>query len=308
MPNPPNPSAFQRVNFVTHMWTYPCDAPLHVLVETMWPAALRAAIGLTCWGFTDVVRWFFRPVHLRRTSHFARRRNRSRSRRRPTWDNRLRQITPGMSEFGARPISQGVYTLWRIDGVVQKWLWWMVLIDVTTGFFYNWTTLLYKSEYCQAAGANAAVARNGDTTSLPSISDWEPVAVNNVDYEHGTTVTGPFAAVLGPGSWIVSFACRPTHFTIADGTFGCRIVAETDDGDVIFSEGMRSKESALASGAIAIAKISGPVRIEWQARVTQGFANTENFLWIYQGPESLPPPIDYECATIPLTPPPITGS
>lgn len=153
MPKPPVPLGyFDKVNYVIDAWARPCEAPWYIYVETLWPALLKAFITLATFGWDDVARGYFRPrgLHVRRTG-----KRKGKWRRAipafPELGEEIGKRLPGADEVKGQRWSAFGKTLWRIDTVIQRALFWWLVADVTIDFAYNWTSLLYETVWCQAS-------------------------------------------------------------------------------------------------------------------------------------------------------------
>lgn len=296
------PKDIGQINFVLQQWSNPCDAPWYVYLETAGPAALQMAISLLCWDWADVARWFFRPVGKRAQSHFRGRKKGHRRKPKLGWAERARKITPGMSSFGARSAHQGVHHLWRIDGVVQRLLWYWVVYEVVRQGVYNYTSMLYRTEYCQAQASESSAGVTGDTTDLPAIAGWVDLSINEIDYVKGNIAHGAFALALGPGKWIISSAVTVTD-TLHDPTaFQSAIDLLFPDHTQTITQGAVDIETAKTTGTVNFTYAVGPLNVRLKARCDTGFVNTEQMLWVMQRVEDIPGPDRQECALVPIQP------
>lgn len=302
MARPPAPSDFTKINFAVNQWADWCDAPASVYLEMLKPATMQLAINLICWDWDDIARWFFKPAGLRAGSHFRTKEKKSRKRRSPTWDQRLKQIIPGMSDFGARRVPAGVATLWIIDGVIQRSINYYVMYHAIKEFVYDYTTMIYRTDYCQNSTLPAKSKATGDTTNLPAIAGWVDLAVNQNQSSHGDVQPTQFGVLLGAGSFTVSAAVTWKSSTHGEGQVQHRLKIE--QGAETFY--VYSPPATLPLGGevstLIITKARDGAAITLQGDLQTGFANTENFLETYRSPEGLPYPTRDRCKTIPLDP------
>lgn len=184
MPAPPeNPENFDKVNYVIDMWSQPCDAPWYIYIETLKPALLEAFIVLISFGWADVIRGRFRPKGLGRRS----------SKRKGKWARRL----PNFPEIGntlgkALPFGEqiedfvkwGTKTrfLWRIDNAMQAGLFFWLVADVVEDFAFNWTSLLYKTYWCETSHLGRFSYTKPAKTQTPG-GGWWRVEFKDEDYE-----------------------------------------------------------------------------------------------------------------------------
>lgn len=206
MPQPPG--ILSRVNYVTKKWEDPCNAPWQVYIETAAPAALELFISLASFGLDDVVREAFRPGSQRTAGHGLRR-NRSTGRGRTRSGGLGRSLggllNPGellgdsigrSLGFKPRQVSNGVAFLWKIDGVLQRGLFWWMVADLASEFAFNWTSQLYKTEFCQQAGA--PVLDVDGSAGILGIQGWNSSVLENVNKATNGASWNESAGSLGP--------------------------------------------------------------------------------------------------------------
>ncbi len=146
----PAPGIIDRVNTVIDLWDDPCRGPWWIYAQTAWPAALEAFGLLLGTNATQVARGYFRPrgVVRRRHGGFVPRRLRGLP---PFADvgNEIGKRLPGAQQLRGRKVSNGVQTLWRIDGGMQRALNAWLLVEAGSLFAYRWTTGIYETRFCQ---------------------------------------------------------------------------------------------------------------------------------------------------------------
>jgi len=168
------------------MWQNPCDAPWIVYIETAFPAFLDLLISFASFGLSDIARGYFRPKRARTGMHGrkAKRSGKRKPKGIPEFGEKVGKNLPGYERVSARKVSQGVHTLWRIDGVIQRLLWWWLVIDVVSEFLFRWTSQLYATEYCEKAGQPALSAYT-EEGGLLAITGWHGRIFANTDYNKG---------------------------------------------------------------------------------------------------------------------------
>jgi hypothetical protein len=204
MPRPPDLGG--KINFVVEMWNNPCDAPWYVYVETAWPAALQMVITLFCFDFDDLVRWIFRPLGLWPMGFGIRRRGRRGGRRRRGLGARVKSKLPFLLAVEGRQVTNGVKNLWRIDMIGQKLLWWWLVLDATTTFAYNWTSAIYKTEWCQAKKATGAGAAEGASSIYGGLLPPITIKTENIQYNRGTVLVTVYAIRIEEGHYRITGA------------------------------------------------------------------------------------------------------
>lgn len=187
MPRPQPPGFIEKVNGIINFAQNPCNAPWYLYAETALPAAGKAILTLLDFGFDDVVRGALRPRGLRSHGHTrGRKRGGGGSRGIPEIGELIGSQIPGAETAKGRQISQGVRHLWIVDGVLQRLLWYWLVVDVTVDFFYNWSTAIMQTEFCSKVGAGSAAADTGfEGTAFATANAWTSPFANNVIYETG---------------------------------------------------------------------------------------------------------------------------
>ncbi len=185
MPKPPkDPDYFDKVNYVIDSWAQPCDAPWFIYIETLKPAALEAFLVLISFGWGDVIRGRFRPKGLGRRTGKRKGRWAKRLPRFPEIGNTIGKMIP-IGEQIEDFASAGNKTrfLWRIDNVLQGALFWWLVADVTIDFAFNWTSLLYETEWCKASNRGRFAYHNNPYPGK-SAGVWHKQAYASQDYQY----------------------------------------------------------------------------------------------------------------------------
>lgn len=167
---------FENVNSVIRFFDDPCvSAPWVVYFETALPALGKAALIFLDFGLDDVVRGYARPRGIRGFAHLPRRK-RGRARRFdiPELEEMVGRRLPGAKVVRSRVVSNGVKFLWFVDGIIQRGLWYWLVIEFLTDFLYKWTSLIAESEFCKAAHIAGSVARSGKNTVISNTADSNP--------------------------------------------------------------------------------------------------------------------------------------
>lgn len=144
----------KQVNGIIRFVEDPCSAPWSVYARCLWPAVGHLALALLMFGFDDVVRGYFRPHGIYSHKRTGRRRARSRMSRAaragiPEIGEMIGHNLPGASVIKGRGVSTKVAMLWAFDGVLQRIMFWWMILDVTTEFGFEWTTCIAESRECQ---------------------------------------------------------------------------------------------------------------------------------------------------------------
>lgn len=144
----------QQVNGVIRFVEDPCSAPWSVYARCAGPALGHLVLALLMFGFDDVVRGYFRPAVVGMRSRTGRRRGRGRIARWarkgiPEIGEMIGHNIPGAKKMAARGVSTKVAMLWAFDGVLQRIMFWWMILDVVTDAAFEWTTCIAQTRECQ---------------------------------------------------------------------------------------------------------------------------------------------------------------
>ncbi len=293
-----NPDLVDKVNGIVKFLEDPCDAPWLVYLELAKEPLGRVVIALLSFGLDDVIRGYFRPKGLRSGRH-------GRRRRRPpprfgAFGRALRRIPglgddvgdmlgkrlPGGERVRGRQVNQGVKFLWKVDGVLQRVLWWWLVIDLTATFFYEWTSLIQKSEFCQKTEPESMLAE-GTGGGAAAIAKWEPLFAPTIVREAPNVFWNNTSGTVGDGLWTVvigydclSLAADPATMRVRVRGFGvgAEVFGESDPAP--FDPG---EETQL----VMAATVPGPRTIVIEQRISNGFSVGQDLtVWITGGEEA----------------------
>ena len=293
MPKPPG--IISRANYVVDSWNNPCQQPWVVYAETALPAALTVWIAFICFDIGDVVRFMFRPARLRSGRHIRRGRKGERGRRKQGLGRRAAMKLPMMQALTQRKVSQGVKNLWIIDGIGQRLLWWWLIADVASGFLYNWTSMVRKTEFCQAADSPGNALREDTQTTVAAIGGWQSIGFDNLRYQVGSVTMGPFGASLGTGGYEIAVSANATNRFAQATTIQLRLISVTQGGLVIGESEVAALPPLGSAALVVTARIGGPAEVAWQARVGFGGADMSGGAAVVFGRITPRPPIQFTC-------------
>lgn len=237
MPLPPkDPDYFDKVNYVIDSWAQPCEAPWYIYIETLKPALLEAFIILITFGWADVVRGRFRPKGLGRRSGKRKGRWAKRLPRFPEIGNTLGKLIPigeQIEDFGSDGPKRRF--LWRIDNVIQGALFYWLVADVTIDFAFNWTSLLYKTEWCKASSLGRFAYHNVPGVNR-SAGSWHKMAMTTLDYTFAPLGWSGFVGISGPtGCSVIASVAWENLPPFADVSEG-QVKIYDPDSDVVYGE------------------------------------------------------------------------
>ncbi len=290
------PGIFDRVNYVVEAWNNPCDVPWTIYMETAVPALLEAFIAIVCFDVGDVLRFIFRPTNLRGGRHGSRRRKGQHGRRAKGIRGRLASKLPPFARLQQRHVTQGVKHLWVIDGIGQRLLWWWLVADVASGFVYNWTSMIYKTERCQLANAPGAGLREDNGQTFLGIQNWPDVIYTTARYLRGNVAMLPAAFAVTDGNYKVVASLSVTNTGPLPCEVELRVFLVTPGGIEEFPGGAIGLGIGDSGGLVASAGQKGPFSGWIEVQVSQGAVTGDGGALYIQGlPPKQEPPVKYTC-------------
>lgn len=147
-------NAFSPLNHITNLVLNPCGASPYIYAETALPAVGKLVVALLDFGVDDILRGAIRPKNLRIGSHI---RSRGKGRRRGGGIPEVGELLGTAffpEELRDRKVSNGLKAMWLLDGVIQRGLYYLMIIDLAEDFFYNWSTAVMASS-CDASNPSS---------------------------------------------------------------------------------------------------------------------------------------------------------
>lgn len=115
-----------------------------------------------------------------------------------------------------RPVSQGVRHLWAIDGVLQRGLFYWMIMDLIQDFIIEWSSMIERTETCRLQYGGSCYGRSSEGPAIGTGSEWKTVPFQHQEatgaaswnglagaHVEGTDVTATGSVVLvpnGPGA------------------------------------------------------------------------------------------------------------
>src|SRR3546814_3052744 len=111
---------------------------------------------------------------------------------------------PGAEDVSSRKVSDGVKTLWIVDGQLQRLLYFWMIRDLVTDFAYDWISGVIRDDRTQCEGIGRAM-RSNPTAGVLGILFWNPIEVEIPPYQEGDASLGVFTGNVGHEQWLVTF-------------------------------------------------------------------------------------------------------
>lgn len=286
------PSFGDKLNQIVRFIEDPCEAPWIVYLELAKEPAKKALLAWFTFGLADVMRGYFRPKGVRGRRH-GRGRGKGGARAGPIRrglsripgigddvGNFIGKRLPGAHKLNQRQVSQGVKNLWFIDGVLQRGLWWWLVVGLTTDFLFEWTSLLQQSEFCQRSNQKGLYA-TGVTGGALAIQGWVPQLGMALNRNHGGATWFGSGASLGAGNWTIIYSQQLVQFgNPGASVHECRIF-NTSTFEELAISGPETVDTGGQSSLIATADVKGPINVGPAARISFGgaFGATGDF-WV----------------------------
>lgn len=219
------PSWIDKVKFLWFYAINSCDTDLIIYLESSVSPAKNLVIELLSFGMDDVIRGAFKPKGLRSGRH-GRKRNPKKPPRRgiPEIGEMIGSNLPGSDEYRSKKFTDGVKTLWKIDGAGQRALYYIMVVNLVTDFLYEWATGIIKhaTSNCDGIGRCLYTGPSGGTAG----NDWGPWQPANLIYSEGSVEAVPAGVVVHSGVKAIVTASADMKMTGGvNGSFGLRLVS-----------------------------------------------------------------------------------
>lgn len=174
MSKPFNQRLEEAVNFIWRMFIDGCDAPMTVWIETMWKPLGQLILA---WYTIDLMNIFTawlrpvgRPLADRKTRHIGGGKKGRRGGLR-SLPGKIVGFDPGEfigeqiwggEELRHRPVPPGVVYMWSLFGVIERFNYFFMVLDLGSDFIVNWMSSIVELGYCG----------NKDDSVLLAVKPW----------------------------------------------------------------------------------------------------------------------------------------
>lgn len=203
------PSLLQKINAVKFWILNPCQAPWYVYIETMKEPAANTAQALLMFDLGDAMRSLFRPKGDRKGRHGRKKppRRRRRNKGLPEPSDMIFKPIANALGLGDRQIQQGPKSLWKIDGIAQRGLYHLMVLNLTTDFLYDWALGIISDEesdcrFGRVKGNQEEHHINGGQGYGFLKADGE------IEFQEGDCQINFGTVTVGPGNWLVVACAR----------------------------------------------------------------------------------------------------
>jgi len=144
---------YSKINTVIQLLEVDCGSKWFVYAQTALPAVGELVLALIDFDWDDVARGFVRPYGIRTRAGL---RLPSRAKIRipefPEVGEEIGKRIPGARIIKSRAVHKLEKWFWAVDGVLQKALFWWMILDLSTNFFYNWALGIFRTTKCSGSG------------------------------------------------------------------------------------------------------------------------------------------------------------
>jgi hypothetical protein len=195
-----------KVNTIIDFWSNPCNAPWTVYVETLYPALGRMLLVIVDVSLLDLIKTYLEP-----RGQSTRGNKRKKGRRRaiprgiPDPSDLLARLIPGRDFFEGRRAGPNEAFIWRIDGIIDRGLWYWLIIDATTEGFYWWAMGIKEERFCQPTNRPGMLATSSNPFAIALAGNW--IAAGNFTKQWGEPDIDIFISALNvpAGNYTVSY-------------------------------------------------------------------------------------------------------
>jgi len=204
-----------KIEFIVSMLMDPCDAPITVWLQMMWKPLGKLLLAWYSIDLSQVLTAYLRPYwRIERTRSWRHYGGGGRGNRPGKGKGRFNPLSWDPNEFigkglhgweeieGFRAIP-GEITFWAIEGVIERILFFWMVLDLGTDFLYEWTSSVAATRYC-AASRDAVLYAKAPGYPLLGIFGWDTVGILDVVKERHILFFNGFGVVVGHDNATIS--------------------------------------------------------------------------------------------------------
>jgi len=144
---------YSKINTVIQFLEADCGSKWFVYVQTALPAVGELVLALVDFDWDDVARGFIRPYGPRtRAGLRLPSKGKIRLPDLPEVGEEIGKRIPGARIIKARAVHKLEKWFWVVDGVLQKLLFWWMILDLSATFFYHWALGIFHTSKCSGSG------------------------------------------------------------------------------------------------------------------------------------------------------------
>lgn len=229
------PQLDERIQFLWRQVVDPCDAPITVWAEALWPAARDLFLAWFALDWKQILLAAFRPGKARRGPRSVSHLSRMLKGKRFPWKRffgKIIEFDPNtfigelidyVDDVRGRDVGSKLEFLWIIEGIIERiFFWWMVL-DLVTEFFWRWSSVVGQTKYCQESRAAVLLAEGVDLGTI-GFNIWIGSIFSNTRKARNLTFWNGNGVVQDVGYGVCAYsATATTQIPGTEGTVGIRL-------------------------------------------------------------------------------------
>lgn len=280
----PDFTRVRSINAVIRLIDNPCNEPYLVYWELALPALGEAWIVLLQFGFDDILRGMLRPKGLyKRKGRHGGAAGGLLGKLIPEIGEEIGKRFPGAQKAKAREVTQGVKHWWIIDGVLQRLLFWFMIIDVVAEFLVAWESAINETRFCQESERPRLYA-TGTGGAVAAIQGWQAIGIADVQYAQGGITWNLSTFQVPPGRFNAICAIRGQKLTFTPGEYEIGLFLGSDPFNPIDVSGPVTIGVGEEGEAIMAGVVEGPGTYGFQHRVSNGgFLGVQGDVFIQAG-------------------------
>lgn len=239
-PKPKVPDLEDRLPFIWRQFVDPCDAPITVWLQAMWPALLHAIIAWYAIDLIQIFRTMWKPPLWGMRFRGSRHKAPSGPSKKKGFKKRFKDIiTFDVNDWVGHALNPfetgemiellpGEIWFWTGIDLIVIGAFYYSVIDITTEFLFEWTAAVAATRYCHARD-DAVLLASAPGYELLGIFGWDPMGIldpvkmRNITFFNGYGV----AQEISHGMVGMAFGFKEEGSTVPDPWIESRLTCLT---------------------------------------------------------------------------------
>lgn len=167
----------EKITTIIDFFESGCNPPWMVYFETLLPALKDAVLILLEFDQWDVARAYLRPAGLRSRKRFRNgRKKKGKLPEIPEFGELIGKRIPGRKIVSKRYVFAAERYFWLVDGVLQRALWYWLVVDLVIETAYQWASNLLASRACSCF-EDTGFAVSSPQQSWGAHPEWRTLAM-----------------------------------------------------------------------------------------------------------------------------------
>lgn len=249
-----------QMNVILHMAEFSCNGDFWLYVETLLPAVGELWILIFDFEWDDVARGWLRPSGIRTRWKFRPGKKGKRGGKKggklelPEWGELVGSKLPCPLWLRGIMASKPFKWLWRIDGILQRGLFYFMVVDVAKDFAYTWSSGLLRARGCWENAAGWIYGGPG-TVSFPADGGVYSSGLPMPRVSGGALPPSGFPLVIPPGRTAEMLFALGGHQPVVGKVTSAECWIELSDGRRLGGNGAVDADNFESALPISYAKI-----------------------------------------------------